>query len=1494
MSRNAVPDLLASKKVQAEMCGLPIRNRISALVVTQSILFALTIAFVAARVVSRGQWNGGAGYGWDDWVLFATCFPMLGLTVTGYLEQHAGLGQDVWELSVEEIKKVVMLFYIGNTFYAPVVIGTKIAFVLLYIRVWEDVHTVFPRICKGVVLLLVMALLGFEFSTIFLCVPVDYTWRSLTEHIEGHCINRDAQLYTNSSINIAFDFVVLLLPVSNVVGLRMGRTKKIGILSTFSVGFAVTATSVVQLYYLIKYVSRTENPTWDLFPIAVTRVVEVYLSIICCCMPMMAGLGKRFFRRLGDTISMHSSLSDSKWKNFGSSKGSKNGTKGASVHDADSVLQLTARPSAGGGNEEGDLRRGWQNENGSELEERETSASRSNSDETEDNPSDNKRHTRSGDEQRKAAESMLYGSARSEAQPFGENISPDQAQFFEDVTPMETTKNEGREGDQQAPERHPRRSREDDHTKHKRTDTSSKAYTALPFVFGDGPALQLDDPSQKARGQHHLLTAPGSAGRVEDKGPAQKRNGPPPRQQDRHEDRHHILTPRDKEYDEGDVAEDEQARRLASSVNTLRPPGHDKGRSQGDALPLPYSPSIYDSWDTTPASDLEGVSLPSASQEDSTDDEEVAIPNDVKTLPSQGGRNLYDTYQRGIAADGGKTTDTPLAELGYGGTPYNKKTGYFSQKDGVVNPKGWVSEPSKYAAGIKRLSAYDSPAYYGGPDSPASAPPSPPLSPGGTGTRKMWHPDGSSGQDRVTPPGSPRNLKPYELGQIKLTSTPPPQAPDSANAAEEEQRLGVTQGAPPPPAKAEGRKRASSIASTDYPAHQYVRGSDGSWDLARDPGQKSHSGAKDGRNDGERDDAPVRPKAPTPAIPTAAEYMARLLRSDSDHVPQWSPDNSFSPDRDAPGRRPAPGPLQFLEFSESRFDEANQRHPEREPASLWQGGRTSGFEDHVQRRRVADAERQMEREQPVFPVTPPPDLSEEKQRKLDVALGSIAPGRGVYDNRDWDRADDWDNNDPERYQQGDWPSNDRGWQEYDDDFYRGRRWDGPAPQSNEDDYWGRRFSNQSYNGQRSRSVEISPEDHWHRGSIDHHRTSGVSPEDYWGHENGNRWMNRSVTTPAEDSFWHRRNVGGYGTPAETPMENRWRRRSSERYNYRRASTPVDDRWRRRSTERYDSHRASTPVGDRWPPPAGERYRRRSVETPLADQWQRFQNRRLSGGSWQEQSNRRFSSGSWQEQSNRRYQPETPQFYRNPETPLSERFNWRNQPETPLWRGQETPQYERFHGRYQPETPLWKSQETPQFERFNGRYEAGTPQWKSQETPQFERSNGRYEPDTPQYRNNNDEDEDDGYEPWRPSAALQKSLDEYTRKSMADWNMTADSFKPRRAKTTAVPTVNDVYNDQEDYPPSNSRRSLSHHDGERSWKHDEFFVPPATQAEADKSSQGYVPRVLRSEKAPVSGWAALDQRGWSDNRDDEEGEQKKRGSTGTEEKSNAWAPVEVPR
>lgn len=163
--------------------------------------------------------------------------------------------------------------------------------VLLYLRIFLTDSRMLRFTCWGVIATLILALIAFEFATIFQCIPVKYNWTSFIDG-SGHCTNQQAQIYTSAAFNIFFDVVVLLLPMYHIVKLRISWVKKFGVMCVLLVGVVVIACSIVRLQYLVRYGNEV-NVTWYYAYIGNWSIIEVYLSIICVCMPATAGLAYR-------------------------------------------------------------------------------------------------------------------------------------------------------------------------------------------------------------------------------------------------------------------------------------------------------------------------------------------------------------------------------------------------------------------------------------------------------------------------------------------------------------------------------------------------------------------------------------------------------------------------------------------------------------------------------------------------------------------------------------------------------------------------------------------------------------------------------------------------------------------------------------------------------------------------------------------------------------------------------------------------------------------------------------------------------------------------------------------------------------------------------------------------------------------------------------------------------------------------------------------------
>lgn len=55
-------ELYVAQNIYAKVCNVPVRDRSVVTAVTTYVLFAIAALFVGARVLSRNEWFGGAGY----------------------------------------------------------------------------------------------------------------------------------------------------------------------------------------------------------------------------------------------------------------------------------------------------------------------------------------------------------------------------------------------------------------------------------------------------------------------------------------------------------------------------------------------------------------------------------------------------------------------------------------------------------------------------------------------------------------------------------------------------------------------------------------------------------------------------------------------------------------------------------------------------------------------------------------------------------------------------------------------------------------------------------------------------------------------------------------------------------------------------------------------------------------------------------------------------------------------------------------------------------------------------------------------------------------------------------------------------------------------------------------------------------------------------------------------------------------------------------------
>ncbi|RMY20879.1 hypothetical protein D0867_03676 [Hortaea werneckii] len=326
---------IATKKQQSILCDAPIRDDASLTRRATWPLFGIALFSVIFRFLARSRFLEGPGFGWDDWTILIA----LGLLVaaSGLLDQseytifsrvgelradlrsvtRIGLGKDTWMLEPQHITDVLYMFFVLEFVYIGILVITKISILLLYLRIFPSTVSTWFRVNIWVVIGLCSAYcLSMWFSILFECDPICYNWTRWDGEHEGKCINARALIYSSSSINIVLDLMVFFLPFPKLMKLEVSVRKKIGICLTFVLGLFVTICSAVRLQYLVRW-GDSKNPTWDYNPIAIWSAVEGNVSIICCCLPAMAGPIKKALQRIRRRRSSYVEFPDSTRSSYG-------------------------------------------------------------------------------------------------------------------------------------------------------------------------------------------------------------------------------------------------------------------------------------------------------------------------------------------------------------------------------------------------------------------------------------------------------------------------------------------------------------------------------------------------------------------------------------------------------------------------------------------------------------------------------------------------------------------------------------------------------------------------------------------------------------------------------------------------------------------------------------------------------------------------------------------------------------------------------------------------------------------------------------------------------------------------------------------------------------------------------------------------------------------------------------------------------------------------
>ncbi|GKT66901.1 PTH11-like integral membrane protein [Colletotrichum tofieldiae] len=172
----------------------------------------------------------------------------------------------------------------------------KVSILLLYLRILGDLN--YRKACYIALSIVVAVSLWTVLSSILFCVPISRNW---DRSVPGVCFSRGPNWFANASLNVATDFMILVLPLPILPKVKQSRQQKISLYLIFALGFlylfSICIVSILRIPSLIitKY---THDPTMDSPDIAQWSIVELNTAIVCASLITLKPLVARFFPRL--------------------------------------------------------------------------------------------------------------------------------------------------------------------------------------------------------------------------------------------------------------------------------------------------------------------------------------------------------------------------------------------------------------------------------------------------------------------------------------------------------------------------------------------------------------------------------------------------------------------------------------------------------------------------------------------------------------------------------------------------------------------------------------------------------------------------------------------------------------------------------------------------------------------------------------------------------------------------------------------------------------------------------------------------------------------------------------------------------------------------------------------------------------------------------------------------------------------------------------------
>ncbi|PSN64929.1 hypothetical protein BS50DRAFT_47370 [Corynespora cassiicola Philippines] len=266
-------------------------ERTTSLFTTASIVISVVFPSLASFVVALRLFvkhRQRQSLYWEDWTIIACVLLCWAISIDIWIFAPI-VGINMTRIPQRDAALTISKFLWVNEMPFSIVLGlVKISILLFYARLFSA--SLFKQVSWAMIIIITMWTIAILLVSIFKTNPVSGIW---TNPEETYAINDSAYVISVAAMSLAFDCIILIMPIFVIRKLQMPLRRKIGVMLVFWLGALCCVCGAARLrlsYESVHDYTSSLNEYYKLNQAHIWAQLEPNVSVVAASLPMLRPL----------------------------------------------------------------------------------------------------------------------------------------------------------------------------------------------------------------------------------------------------------------------------------------------------------------------------------------------------------------------------------------------------------------------------------------------------------------------------------------------------------------------------------------------------------------------------------------------------------------------------------------------------------------------------------------------------------------------------------------------------------------------------------------------------------------------------------------------------------------------------------------------------------------------------------------------------------------------------------------------------------------------------------------------------------------------------------------------------------------------------------------------------------------------------------------------------------------------------------------------------